>query len=287
MKNTKEKLVSCIIPTHNRSLLLKRAVESVINQNYKNLEIIVVNDGSIDDTEKVIEELKRQDPRIISLKNEQSKGPSAARNKGIKNATGYFIAFLDDDDQWLPNRISLNLSFLKEYDVSLCAPAKGYRNFLFHRCKEGLIKIEDFKKGSFLGTCFLMGHSYVFKEMQFDENLRLGEDWDLYIRVANKFKVGFLNRPLVILNDSGLTKITNETINMPIEQLEKRMSVIYKHETFLGPYWFDYHIARRLLSYIKFRDKRSKHIIYTVKRCGFFAVLRVFLDKIVRNVSKI
>jgi len=95
-------LVSCIIPTHNRSLLLKRAVESVINQIYKNLEIIIVNDASRDDTCDVINELKRKDLRIISLVNAKPQGPSAARNRGINIATGAFIAFLDDDDQWMP-----------------------------------------------------------------------------------------------------------------------------------------------------------------------------------------
>jgi len=102
----KKVLVSCIIPTHNRSSLLKRAVNSVINQIHKFLEIIIVNDGSSDETEEVINKLKRKDPRIISLVNEKSEGPSAARNKGINIATGDFIAFLDDDDEWMPNRIS-------------------------------------------------------------------------------------------------------------------------------------------------------------------------------------
>jgi len=271
MKDTKEKLVSCIIPTHNRSSLLKRVVDSVINQTHENLEIIIVNDGSSDDTEEVINQLKGKDPRIVSLVNEKPQGPSAARNKGIKIATGDFVAFLDDDDQWLPNRIADNLLFLKKYDVSLCAPTRGYSNLLFRKCREELIKIKDFKKGTFLPTSFLMGHSYVFKEIQFDEDLYVGEDWDLYIRIANKFKIAFFNRALVIFNAGEHKKITNETINMSIDQLEKRMGAVYKHKTFLGPHWFNYRVAGTLLCYIRYRENK---------------ILRVFLQRIATHAKK-
>jgi len=153
-------------------------------------------------------------------------------------------------------------------------------------CKNGLVKSDYLKRGNvFGGASILMGHSNVFKESYFDENLYLGEDWDLLIRIVNKFKVWFFNMPLVIYNQGGHERITNESINMSIDQIEKRLSVVYKHKDFLGPYWFDYNVVSKLLSYIRHRENKVEHILYTVRRCGFSSVLRVFFNKIIRRVS--
>lgn len=278
------KLVTCIIPTHNRASMLKEAVQSARDQTHKNLEIIIINDGSNDNTEYAINELKRQDPRIISLKNDEPQGASAARNIGIKKAKGAFIAFLDDDDQWLHNRISDALDFFKDYDVSLCSSIFMRRGIIRHY-GNGLMRLDDFRKGNFFGgASVLMGYADVFKNNNFDEELSLGEDWDLYIRLAKKYRIGFIDKPLVLYNDMPHRAITRETINLPIDQLEKRLAAIYKNKIFLGKWWTNYHIADRLLSYFRFRDKKIKHIFYAVRRCGFLAVLRSFIIKIERNI---
>ncbi len=282
------KLVSCIIPTHNRQLLLRRAIESVISQTYKNLEIIVVDDSSEDNTELVVKEYMEKDNRIIYLKNPKPLGGSGTRNVGIKFSTGEYIAFLDDDDEWLEDKIEKQLKAIKNFDALLCACIINNKKRL-KSYDRPIVNLYDLRKGNIFtgGTSILMARLSIIKNNLFDEKLPSGQDWDLLIRMAGKYKIGYLNEPLVIYSDSVHKRITNEMINMQIDQLEKRMRVIYKHENFFGPYWFKYHIGRRLLSYIKFRDKKWKHIIYTIRRCGLFAVLRVFLDKIVRNVSKI
>lgn len=282
-----EKLVSCIIPTRNRQDLVGRALESVISQTYKNLEIIVVDDASQDNTEFVVREYMEKDKRIKYVKNPKPLGGSGARNVGIKKARGQYIAFLDDDDEWMREKIEKQLRAIKNFDAILCVSYVNNRRRV-SRYNKPVVNPRDLRKGNLLGgASLLMVKSYVIKNNLFDEELPSGQDWDLLIRIAGKYKIGYLNEPLVIYSDSGHRRITNEMINMPIDQLEKRMGVIYKHEIFFGPYWFKYHIGRRLLSYIKFRDKKWKHIIYTIRRCGVSAVLRVFLDKIVRNVSRI
>ncbi len=91
-------LISVIIPTYNRANFLGEAIESVLSQTYKNLEVIIIDDGSTDDTRQLIE--KYTDKRIIYLYQEHG-GTSAARNKGIQEAKGEYIAFLDSDDIWL------------------------------------------------------------------------------------------------------------------------------------------------------------------------------------------
>ena len=100
-------LVSVIIPTYNRASLLKRAIESVLNQEFEDFELIVVDDASQDRTPKVIESFK--DGRIRYLRLKKNSGGPVARNTGIKKARGKFIALLDDDDEWLPNRLSVQI----------------------------------------------------------------------------------------------------------------------------------------------------------------------------------
>ena len=95
--------VSVIIPTYNRAHLVGRAIRSVLNQTYQDFEIIVVDDGSTDNTEEVVKSFN--DPRIRYIRHEENKGAAAARNTGIKAAKGKFIAFQDSDDEWLPKKL--------------------------------------------------------------------------------------------------------------------------------------------------------------------------------------
>ena len=103
-------LVSVIIPTHNRADLVPLAIQSVLQQTYTNLECIVVDDASTDNTEETVRTII--DERIIYLRHENNKHASAARNTGIKYARGEFIAFLDDDDEWLPTKLEKQVPFL-------------------------------------------------------------------------------------------------------------------------------------------------------------------------------
>ncbi len=103
MKNNKSPLVSVILPTYNRGKLVSKSINSVLNQSYNNFELIIVDDGSTDQTEKIINSFN--DNRIVYLKHNYNKHASAARNTGIAKSKGEFIAFLDDDDQWLPKKI--------------------------------------------------------------------------------------------------------------------------------------------------------------------------------------
>ena len=96
----KNPTVSVIIPTYNRAHLVGRAIKSVLNQTYRDFEIIVVDDGSTDNTKDIIKEFQKKDKRIKYIPYEKNKGGSAARNTGIKAAKGEYIAFLDSDDEW-------------------------------------------------------------------------------------------------------------------------------------------------------------------------------------------
>jgi glycosyltransferase involved in cell wall biosynthesis len=130
-RTSDQKKVSVIIPTYNRANFLANAVKSVQNQDYENIEIIIVDDKSTDNTKDVINSLKIEIPNIFYYQNERSKGPSGARNTGMLRATGDYITFLDSDDIWLKNHLNKSIEILDqnpEIDVIF----GNYEIFDFH-----------------------------------------------------------------------------------------------------------------------------------------------------------
>jgi len=113
--NIEQEKISVIIPTFNRATFLPSAVKSVIDQKYKNIEIIIVDDGSDDDTQDVVNTLKKRCPNIIYCNNVRLKGPSGARNSGIIKASGHYISFLDSDDTWIGDHLEKGVSILCKY----------------------------------------------------------------------------------------------------------------------------------------------------------------------------
>lgn len=112
-KSHENPLVSVVIPTYNRAHIIGRTIDSVIQQSYKNLEIIIVDDGSKDNTEEVINNIK--DPRIRYIRNETNQGASITRNNGVAAANGEYVAFLDSDDVWLPKKVEWQLPSLQNH----------------------------------------------------------------------------------------------------------------------------------------------------------------------------
>jgi len=110
--NSSEERVSIIIPTHNREQFIRRAIRSVINQSYKRWELIVVDDASKDNTETAVANFC--DERICYVRSEANLGQALATNLGISKSTGEYIAFLDDDDEWLPDKLASQLKVYRE-----------------------------------------------------------------------------------------------------------------------------------------------------------------------------
>ena len=197
-------LVSIIIPTHNRADLLPRAIKSVLSQSYTNYEIIVVDDGSVDNTQEVL--LKFKSDKLRFLKNETPKGACNARNKGIQAAAGELLAFLDDDDEYLPTYFEENI---KIYD-----PKWAY---IFSRCyyiykEAGKVKKLVRKKNEYVdaeqmlyemsaGNYFVANKKKILKVGGFDENLEKAQDYDVLLRLNLKFGTAYcLQRPLYIMH---------------------------------------------------------------------------------------
>jgi hypothetical protein len=123
----------------------------------------------------------------------------------------------------------------------------------------------------------------VIRDVMFDETLSVGEDWDAFIRIAQKYRIGYLNEPLFIYHQVGQTAAVERMLSaaksQSPSQLEHRALALYKHRAFLGEKWFNYHMARTLLSYIGRRQNRLQYIGYAIKRCGMRAVAMALADK--------
>lgn len=192
----KQPLVSVIIPTYKRSEFLLRAIDSVLNQTYKNIEIIVVddNDGE-NEFRKSTEELITngyKDKGIVYIKHESNKGLPSARNTGIKAAKGYYIAFLDDDDEWLPEKTEKQLKLFSELSSEYGVISCGWNIIDSHRNQS---KVEYPKvKGDvnkflalnyFSPPSMVMVKSKFLKEVNgFDESFFWRQDIELYYRLS-------------------------------------------------------------------------------------------------------
>lgn len=115
-----EDLVSIITPCHNSSDFISQAIDSVLAQTYGNWEMIIVDDCSTDNTVEIVEEYLKKDSRIRLIRLGKNRSPAVARNRGIEEARGRYIAFLDSDDIWLPEKLEKQIAFMRENDVNLC-----------------------------------------------------------------------------------------------------------------------------------------------------------------------
>lgn len=221
-------VVSAIITTKNRANILPRAIESVLNQTYPNIEIIVVDDGSTDQTPGLIAEYQKEHS-IILIRNEKSVGACRARNQGIERAQGEFVAGLDDDDQWLPERIS---GLLENYDDSFASITSNdcmitsNRSVVWHKKEQ--VTLHDLLFSNSVGNQVLVKKHRILDVGGFDESLRAAQDYDLWIRLCEKFgPIKVVQKPLQnIYADKSADRISN-----PTAQLHGYLSVYKKHKS--------------------------------------------------------
>lgn len=223
--------ISVIIPTYNRCDLLKRAINSVIKQTITPKEIIIVDNGSTDQTYQMVSSLFPE----ISYFIEKKRGVSAARNKGILESKSKWIAFLDSDDTWKPTKLE------KQMEYSVFNQDK-YRiihtDETWYRNKKFLNQLKKHKKSggnifkNSLQLCCISPSSVVLKKQifddygLFDENLEVCEDYDMWIRITSKEEVGFLDSPLVLKYGGHSDQLSKKFWGMDrfrIKSLEKNL----------------------------------------------------------------
>jgi O-antigen biosynthesis protein len=201
-------LMSVVIPTRNRCNMLVRAIDSVLSQSYTDWEIIIVDDASSDDTKQITG--KFNNPKIRYIYISEKKGGAAARNIGINNSNGEFVAFLDDDDEWFPEKLAKQYEvFCKSPGIALCYTGKII--IRENKTFSGLSKKYSYKRplsddhyraimsDNFIGiTSSVMIKKNVLLELNgFDENLPCYQDYELFIRILKNHKAEGIDEPLV------------------------------------------------------------------------------------------
>lgn len=232
--------VSVVIPTYNRVNNLKRALESVLNQTYENLEIIVVSDGSTDGTDNFMNSFRKRDSRIEYVSYFPNKGGNYARNRGIKAAQGEYIAFLDDDDEWEKEKIELQLNEIKKNPnvglvytgINIIYNQENINYYSLPKKSGNLSK--DILISNHIGTTssVMVKTDLVHNVGMFDENLRALQDYDLWIRICQKTEVSYVNKPLVRYYNSTSNKQISDDVKKyedAIEYINKKYFELYSN----------------------------------------------------------
>lgn len=198
--------VSVIIPTRNRAKLLRRAVLSVLGQSHADLELIVIDDGSTDETVQILETIT--DPRLRVIRRPDGGGASSARNRGIAEARGEYIAFQDDDDIWLPTKLESQLQLLQaagaDSDACLCAYIANHGTHAEYVGGERALDKLDFRNGPLCHTGIVATPGWLVRKEVFarsgvfDPRLRSFEDWELLYRISQQTNLSFTNEALFI-----------------------------------------------------------------------------------------
>lgn len=276
-------LVTIIIPTYKRPHLVVQAIGSVLSQTVSDVEILVVDDCSQDETHSVVGSI--QDPRVRYIVHETNKGLPAVRNTGIRWAQGQYIAFLDDDDRWRPQKLEQQLRAIQGYDAVACTAVSSAKGYAMRVHRRPSITLEDLKRGGFAPSS-LMAKAEVLRDVMFDESIRQGEDWDAFIRIAQRYSIAWLSAPLLIYNEGLHPRMTGETKQLTGADIEKHSAILYKHRAFLGERWFNFHLADAFLGYIATRPDRLQCIGYAIKRCGVKSVVAALLERVRRRMQR-
>jgi glycosyltransferase involved in cell wall biosynthesis len=195
--------ISAIIPVWNRAHVVGAAIDSVLTQEIPadwSLEVILVDDGSTDDLDGA---LRPYGNRISRIRHQRNAGAAAARNTGIRATTGDYLAFLDSDDVWMPNKLETQIAFMQTNGYSASCTAcylarPGGQTVIWPRYEAGLVRLADIVWGCFLspGTTLVCRPS-VFKDVgMFDSTLARHEDWDWLLRFLSRHRLAYVAEPL-------------------------------------------------------------------------------------------
>lgn len=279
-------VVSVVIPTRNRAAMLQRAVQSVLAQTYPHLEVVIVDDASNDETKNVVRVF--QDSRVRYIRHEVNRGGSAARNTGVCSATGEYIAFLDDDDEWEAQKIEMQLASIGGYDAVMCTASLNGRSVLQRRPRPA-VEPDVLRKRMFPygGTGVLLARARVLREIPFDETLPKYQDWDLVIRIAARYRIAYLNMALVRFNEGSHERISNQLVRMSAQDMIRKYRGFFdKHKDFFGKRWIAFHFASMLLYGIRHRRSKVRYLQEVIRFCGGIAVVGVLAKRVRQLIAE-
>lgn len=247
----KSPLFSIIIPTYNRWHTITKAIDSALNQTFDNFEIIICDDGSTDETSRLVYE-RFPDPRIKYFRTEH-KGVSHARNFGISKSQGEYIAFLDSDDEYLPNYLHEANEFLKKNSY----PIAFLRSFSISSNSKQKIQISKNVKELLLNSTIhlpsVICHHTILRQIRFNEKYNVAEDYNLWIRILDAypyFEIPIysvqINQTANSLSQSG----GNEKNLEYIYTIQEILNEMKQNNNKLGKWFFKINLANRFSYYI-------------------------------------
>ncbi|MGM0933631.1 MAG: glycosyltransferase family 2 protein [Bacteroidota bacterium] len=198
-----EVLVSVIMPAYNSERFIRASIESVREQTYSYWELLVIDDASEDQTSAIIKELASADNRIKSLQNKENQGPGVSRNKGISQAKGEYIAFLDADDLWKPHKLQTQLEFMQENEVSVCF--SSYELFTENGTKRRdvvqalpYVTYQKLLKSNYIGNLTGIYNAIELGKI-YGPEIRKRQDWGLWLAAVKKADIAkSIKEPLAI-----------------------------------------------------------------------------------------
>lgn len=212
--------VSVVIPYYNGISWLEEAIDSVFNQTFKNFEVIVVDDGSSESTDKL--EIKFKDENINWL-HQENQGVSVARNNGINAAKGEYVAFLDSDDLWLPTKLEEQIELMEKENLiwshhSYTAFDSSQERLVNTSIHRGEVYYQTFVTFKVQTSCVMIQKKYLDDNyIRFPEGLHFGEDIELYRELASKHNLGYVNKSLSLYRLRG----NNAGVRAKIQLLDK------------------------------------------------------------------
>ena len=228
--------ISVIIPTYNRGKIIGNSIKSVLNQTFKNLEIIVVDDGSKDNTKEIVDKFKDERIRYIKLQN--NTGAAYARNIGIKNAIGQYISFQDSDDIFYPDKLERQLKNIinKNSNLDFCKIKVIFNSSFSYfvpsinqekSISNGDILNELISKGNFISNQAILIKKQFLSKYLFDPNLPRLQDYDLILRMIHRAKISYTKDVLVELH------IQKDSITRSNKKLRKAIYILLIYYNYL------------------------------------------------------
>jgi glycosyltransferase involved in cell wall biosynthesis len=286
-------MVSVIIPTYNRAGSLECAIKSVIDQTYGNIEVIIIVDNPCDESIKL--KYKYESDNVVFYVLEKNVGGAEARNIGIKKARGTYVAFLDDDDVWYPNKISDQVRFMEqnqEYCIVSCGYVENNSNkkILY---RTGKITKSDMLYENYLGSfSFCVTRAEYLKDIKINNSLKACQDWDLWNKIMKKTDKEAYRMDSVLVrydNDNDKLRLSTDKKNFNKSFIE--FIGVYSDVMSLEQYWYNmsryYALKNEVKGHIVDYIKSILYSTMAIKVVGakrYIKVLFPFLVKVLRRI---
>ena len=282
MKEHTQPLISVVISAYNRPDYLQESLDSALRQTVQPLEIIVVDDCSPANLQSVVESFGGP---AYYLRMARNGGANRARNAGVRHARGQYIAFLDDDDIWLPHKLERQLSQLGNVTACLSGFEVLDTGKVFVR-PLSLITEDLLRKGNqYCGMSGLICERRWLLENPLDESLKNGQDWDIFVRLAQQAPIPYVPESLFLYRRGRHASITSNMKSLGPDEMEQRLKVTYKHRAWLGERYFRRRMALTILGYIGNRKQPWRLALLAIRKSGVLATISVLTEKL-RNFMK-